>query len=132
MENLVEYLDESLVSLEEKIKAYLDVEHAMRLLEVELLSLQSIRPDFSPDSSNAEQNGSAEGSLSKKLNDKEKRLAELVEYHKVLRQEVINMLPEQNKLFELNLGYGPSMVGYFTVDHETNQPLPEPVLRIVH
>ncbi|WP_162052621.1 hypothetical protein [Pontibacter pamirensis] len=131
MENLVEYLDESLVPLEEKIKVYLDVEHGIRLLEVELLSLQSIRPDFSPDSPYAEQSASA-GNLSRKLNDKEKRLAELVDYHKVLRQEVINMLPETNKLFELNLGYGPTMVGYFTLDPETHQPLPEPALRIVH
>lgn len=131
MDNLVEYLDESLVPLEEKIKTYLDVEHNMRLLEVELLSLQSIRPDFSPNSQDAEQSASA-GNLSRKLNDKEKRLTELVEIYKILRQEVINMLPEQNKLFELNLGYGPTMVGYFTQDHETLQPLPEPVLRIVH
>lgn len=131
MENLVEYLDESLVPLEEKLKTYLDVEHAMRLLEVELLSLQSIRPDFCPQSYEAEKNTSA-GDFSRKLNDKEKRLAELVEYYKTLRQEVINMLPAQNKMFELNLGYGPSMVGYFTVDQETHQPLPEPVLRIVH
>ncbi|GAB3527947.1 hypothetical protein GCM10027443_05070 [Pontibacter brevis] len=131
MENLVEYLDESLVPLEEKIKTYLDVEHAMRLLEVELLSLQSIGPDFSPNSQDTEQTGSEE-SFSRKLNDKEKRLEELVAYYKQLRQEVIAMLPEQNKLFELNLGYGPSMVGYFTIDSETHQPLPEPVLRIVH
>ena len=131
MDNLVEYLDESLVPLEEKIKTYLDVEHNMRLLEVELLSLQSIRPDFSPNSHESELSASA-GNLSRKLNDKEKRLAELVKYYKELRQDLINMLPEHNKLFELNLGYGPTMVGYFTLDQETLQPLPEPILRIVH
>ena len=130
MENLVEYLDESdesLVPLEEKIKAYLDVEHAIRLVEVELLSLQSIRPDFTPDNRDE-----SEVSLNKKLNDKEKKLAALVEQHKALRQEVISMLPKQNKLFELNLGYGPTRIGYFTMDVERKQQLPEPVLRIVH
>ncbi|MFD2999419.1 hypothetical protein ACFS7Z_03520 [Pontibacter toksunensis] len=131
MDNLVEYLDESLVPLEEKIRTYLDVEHNMRLLEVELLSLQSIRPDFSPNSQDAEQTA-PQGNLIRRLNDKEKRLAELVEYHKELRQEVISMLPAQNRLFELNVGYGPTRVGYFTVDPETLQPLPEAVLRIVH
>lgn len=32
MENLVEYLDESLIPLEAKIKDYLDVERTIRLL----------------------------------------------------------------------------------------------------
>ncbi len=127
MENLVEYLDESLIPLEEKIRNYLHVEHDIRLLEVELLSLQSIATDFKPDS----QEASGE-TIKEKLNDKEKRLGVLLEQYKTLRQEVVNMLPEQNKFFELNLGYGPSMVGYFTIDHETRQPLTEPVLRVVH
>ncbi|MHA6248320.1 hypothetical protein ACXYMU_10315 [Pontibacter sp. CAU 1760] len=127
MENLVEYLDESLVPLEEKIKDYLEVERNIRLLEVELLSLQSIRSDFVPEDSRDQPN-----SISGQLNDKERRLNMLLEEYHTLRQDVINMLPEQNKFFELNLGYGPSMVGYFTIDHETRQPLSEPVLRVVH
>ncbi|MCJ8164548.1 hypothetical protein MKJ04_06790 [Pontibacter sp. E15-1] len=131
MENLVEYLDESLVPLEEKIRNYLSVEHNIRMIEVELLSLQSIASDFTPDSDESGQHMAKE-QLHVKLNDKEKRMGVLLEQYKTLRQEVINMLPEQNKFFELNLGYGPSMVGYFTVDHETRQPLSEPVLRIVH
>ncbi|GAA4425212.1 hypothetical protein GCM10023188_05940 [Pontibacter saemangeumensis] len=131
MENLVEYLDESLVPLEEKIRDYLDVERTIRLLEVEVLSLQSIRPDFDPDSHDFEQTGAAER-RSDRLNEKEQRLASLLDRYRNLKQEVVNMLPEQNKFFELNLGYGPSMVGYFTIDHETRQPLSEPVLRVVH
>lgn len=127
MENLVEYLDESLVPLEEKIKDYLEVERNIRLLEVELLSLQSIRSDFIPEDSRDQPN-----SISGQLNDKERRLEMLLKEYHTLRQDVINMLPEQNKFFELNLGYGPSMVGYFTIDHETRQPLSEPVLRVVH
>ena len=123
MENLIEYLDESLIPLEEKIRDYLEVERTIRLLEVEILSLQSIRPDFTPESRDFEGNS---------LSEKEQRLDTLLESYKKLKQEVVNMLPEQNKFFELNLGYGPSMVGYFTVDHETRQPLEEPVLRVVH
>ena len=131
MENLIEYLDESLIPLEEKIRDYLDVERTIRLLEVEILSLQSIRPDFDPESRDFEQNVAA-GRRGNSLGEKEQRLASLLESYKKLKQEVVNMLPEQNRFFELNLGYGPSMVGYFTVDHETRQPLEEPVLRVVH
>ncbi|WP_161888209.1 hypothetical protein [Pontibacter russatus] len=131
MENLIEYLDESLIPLEEKVRDYLDVERTIRLLEVEILSLQSIRPDFDPENRDFEQNMAA-GRRSNSLSEKEQRLASLLESYKKLKQEVVNMLPEQNKFFELNLGYGPSMVGYFTVDHETRQPLAEPVLRVVH
>jgi hypothetical protein len=131
MENLVEYLDESLVPLEEKIKAYLDVEREIRLLEVELLSLQSMRPDFDPESRDFEQTMAA-GRRTDTLNDKEKRLATLLDSYRELKQDVVDMLPEHNKFFELNLGYGPSMVGYFTEDRETHQPLSEPILRVVH
>ena len=131
MENLIEYLDESLIPLEEKIRDYLDVERTIRLLEVEILSLQSIRPDFDPESRDFEQNVAADR-RGNSLGEKEQRLASLLESYKKLKQEVVNMLPEQNRFFELNLGYGPSMVGYFTVDHETRQPLEEPVLRVVH
>lgn len=131
MENLIEYLDESLIPLEEKIRDYLEVERTIRLLEVEILSLQSIRPDYDPESRDFEQNMAADR-RGNSLSEKEQRLGSLLESYKKLKQEVVNMLPEQNKFFELNLGYGPSMVGYFTVDHETRQPLAEPVLRVVH
>ncbi|PKV62852.1 hypothetical protein [Pontibacter ramchanderi] len=130
MENLIEYLDESLVPLEEKVKEYLHVERDIRLLEVELLSLQSMKPDFDPEQ-NLEQHLTNQQPQNT-LNDKEQKLKELLEKYGSLQQEVIRMLPEQNKFVELNLGYGPSMVGYFTVDPETRTPLEEPVLRVVH
>ncbi|MBF8965687.1 hypothetical protein I0P70_20715 [Pontibacter sp. FD36] len=130
MENLIEYLDESLVPLEEKVKEYLHVERDIRLLEVEVLSLQSMKHDFDPEQ-NIEQQ-LTEQQPQNSLNDKEQKLKELLEKYKDLQQEVIAMLPDQNKFVELNLGYGPSMVGYFTVDPETRTPLEEPVLRVVH
>ncbi|MDX5421986.1 MAG: hypothetical protein LPK07_12620 [Hymenobacteraceae bacterium] len=131
MENLIKYLDKSLEPLDRKVKEYLDIERDIRLLEVELLSLQSIKPDFDPETSDLEQAIEA-GEYSDRLNDKEQHLAEMLERYNELREEVIGMLPEQNKFIEINLGYGPSMVGYFTVDHETHQQLSEPVLRVVH
>lgn len=130
MENLIEYLDESLVPLEEKVKEYLHVERDIRLLEVELLSLQSMRPDFDPEQTMEQHLKDAQPHNS--LNDKEQKLKDLLAKYKALQQEVIGMLPERDKFVELNLGYGPSMVGYFTVDPETRTPLEEPVLRVVH
>ncbi|GGG13357.1 hypothetical protein [Pontibacter amylolyticus] len=130
MENLIEYLDESLVPLEEKVKEYLHVERDIRLLEVELLSLQSMRPDFDPEQTMEQHLKDAQPQNS--LNDKEQKLKDLLAKYKALQQEVIGMLPERDKFVELNLGYGPSMVGYFTVDPETRTPLEEPVLRVVH
>lgn len=130
MENLIEYLDESLLPLEEKVKEYLHIERDIRLLEVELLSLQSVKPDFDPEQHVEHPFSNAQSTNT--LNDKEQKLKDLLDKYKALQQEVIQMLPEKNKFVELNLGYGPSMVGYFTVDPETRTPLEEPVLRVVH
>jgi chromosome segregation ATPase len=131
MENLIEYLDESLIPLEEKVKEYLHIERAIRLLEVELLSLQSIKPDFDPEKQDLEQTA-AEGNTDNNFNDKEQKLVDMLEQYRKLQEEVIAMLPVQNKFVELNLGYGPSQVGYFTVDPDTHVTLDEPVLRVVH
>ncbi|WP_242927231.1 hypothetical protein [Pontibacter vulgaris] len=131
MENLVKYLDESLVPLELKVKEYLDTERDIRLLEVELLSLQSITPNYDPDKSDMEQ-ALKTGSQNNTLTEKEQKLSDLLEKYKNLRQEVVNMLPGPNQVVELNLGYGPSEVGYFTIDHETGIKLDEPILRVIH
>lgn len=131
MENLTHYLDKSLIPLEDKVKEYLSIERDIRLLDVELLSLQSMKTDFNPEQHDLEQEMHS-GTTNSELNDKEQKMTALLEKYNTLRAEVISMLPEKNKFIEINLGYGPSMVGYFTIDHETRQPLPEPVLRVVH
>ncbi|MBC5772663.1 hypothetical protein H8S95_01195 [Pontibacter sp. KCTC 32443] len=131
MENLTQYLDKSLIPLEDKVKDYLNIERDIRILDVELLSLQSMKSDFNPEQHDLEQE-MKEGIAKSELNDKEQKMTELLAKYNQLRSELINMLPERNKFIEINLGYGPSMVGYFTIDHETRQPLPEPVLRVVH
>ena len=131
MENLTQYLDKTLIPLEDKVKEYLSTERDIRILDVELLSLQSMKSDFNPEQHDLEQE-MKEGTGTSELNDKEQKMAQLLEKYNKLRSELINMLPERNKFIEINLGYGPSMVGYFTIDHETRKPLPEPVLRVVH
>ncbi|HEY4651180.1 MAG TPA: hypothetical protein VIG72_07185 [Pontibacter sp.] len=130
MENLTQYLDKTLVPLENKVKEYLSIERDIRILDVELLSLHSMKADFDPEQYDLEQK--MRKGNSNELNDKEQKMASLLEKYYQLRDEVIRLLPAKNKFVEVNLGYGPSMVGYFTIDHETRQPLSEPVLRVVH
>ncbi|MBF9254438.1 hypothetical protein I2I11_14130 [Pontibacter sp. 172403-2] len=118
MEDLTEYLEEDRVPLEEKVKQYLAVERNIRLLEIDMLSMQQhhVDEDFP-------QNQQAEAEL---------QLSVLMQRYEELQQEIIALLPGINQLVEIDLGYGPSSVGYFTVDHETYQPLDKPVLRVVH
>lgn len=131
MENLTHYLDKSLIPLENKIKEYLSIERDIRILDVELLSLQSMKTDFNPEQHDLEHD-LKQGTGSGDLSDKEQKMTILLDKYNLLRAQLIQMLPEKNKFIEVNLGYGPSMVGYFTIDHETRKPLPEPVLRVVH
>ena len=130
MENLVAYLDESLVPLENKIKEYLEVEHEIRLLEVKILTAQN-KVGAADDLDHTESNTDI-GTEEVGLSQHEQQMDSLLKRYKELQNEVISMLPEKNKFIEINLGYGPSMVGYFTVDLETHQELPEPILRVVH
>ncbi|WP_242917529.1 hypothetical protein [Pontibacter liquoris] len=118
MENLTEYLDDSLIPLENKVKQYLEVEHTIRQLEAEVLSLRHQQPEKEPARS--------------KLAETEQQIERLLGQYEALRTDVITMLPGENTAVEINLGYGPSLVSYYTIDHETMQPLEEPVLRVVH
>ncbi|TPE46398.1 hypothetical protein [Pontibacter mangrovi] len=124
MENLIQYLDESLVPLEEKVKAYLNLEKDIRKTEVALLTKQKGPVKQAAENTATTPTQTPEVS--------EGQLQEMVQRLEELRQEIVQMLPEKDKFIEVNLGYGPSMVGYFTTDLETHQPLPEPVLRVVH
>ncbi|MBC5992336.1 hypothetical protein [Pontibacter cellulosilyticus] len=130
MENLIAYLDESLVPLENKIQEYLEVEKEIRLLEVKILTLQNkVAAADEPEQTESQADVGTEET---ELGQHQQQMDKLLQRYQNLQNEVIGMLPEKNKFVEINLGYGPSMVGYFTVDLETHQELPEPVLRVVH
>ena len=131
MENLIAYLDDSLVPLERKIKEYLDLERDIRKLEVEILNLKAkaAAPEHRQQQATA---ADAAPLHQSKIDEDEQLLEIMLERYREMQGEIIKMLPEQNKFIEIDLGYGPSMVGYFTVDLETHQELPEPLLRVVH
>lgn len=131
MDNVTQYVNETLTPLESKIKQYLDLERDIRLLEVELLSLQSIKSDFDPEQEDLQQE-IQEGHHLEDLNDKEQKFAEMLDQYESIKNEVIRMLPEKDKFVEIHPGHGPGMIGYFTTDPDTKEPLPEPILRVVH
>ncbi|MEJ8804036.1 hypothetical protein [Pontibacter sp. H249] len=131
MENLIAYLDESLIPLEKKVQEYLEVEKEIRLLEVKILTLQN-KVASVDEAEQTEPQAEDVGTEETVLSQHEQQMEHLLQRYNDLKNEVIAMLPEKNKFVEVNLGYGPSMVGYFTVDHETHHELPEPVLRVVH
>ncbi|OKL40312.1 hypothetical protein [Pontibacter flavimaris] len=124
MENLIQYLDDALVPLEQKVIAYLNLEKDIRQAEVDMLTKK-----HGPVEEAAENTATT---LKEVPDVSPEQMQELVRQLDRLRGEIIAMLPEQNKFIEVNLGYGPSMVGYFTADPETHVPLPEPILRVVH
>ncbi|MFD2515127.1 hypothetical protein ACFSRY_14740 [Pontibacter locisalis] len=131
MENLTAYLDDSLVPLERKIKEYLELEGKIRKLEVEIINLKA--KATAPGNHQKQEEGTTEAKSSEdNLKEDEQLLDIMLQRYREMQNEVIKMLPEQNKFIEIDLGYGPSMVGYFTVDLETHTQLPEPVLRVVH
>lgn len=129
-ENLTRPFNRSQASMEQKLKQYLDLEREIRLLEVELLSLQSVMSDFDPDKEDYSQE-MQDGYQEKDLNDKEQMHAEMLAKYGNLKKELIQMLPGKNKFVEINFGYGHGMIGYFTIDPDTNEVLPEPVLRLL-
>ncbi|WP_439883526.1 hypothetical protein ACSX1A_10195 [Pontibacter sp. MBLB2868] len=131
MENLTAYLDESLVPLEQKVKEYLEIEREITLLEVKIINQQT-KMAASDDTDHKESPAESAQPQESDLGNKEQMLEELLQRYNEKKKELINMLPEQNKFIEVNLGYGPSMIGYFTTDLETHQELNEPILRIVH
>ena len=123
MENLIQYLDDALVPLDKKLTEYLNLEKDIRQLEVDLLTKKGPVEQAAKNTSTT---------LKEAPHISEGELQEMRQRLEKLKSEIVEMLPEKDKFIEVNLGYGPSMVGYFTADPETHQPLPEPVLRVVH
>ncbi|SFG06138.1 hypothetical protein [Pontibacter chinhatensis] len=123
MENLIQYLDDALVPLEKKVIEYLNLEKDIRKQEVDMLTKKGPVEEAAKNTATT---------LQEVPDISEDQLQEMRQRLETLRAEIVAMLPEKDKFIEVNLGYGPSMVGYFTTDHETHQPLPEPILRVVH
>ncbi|TGE29022.1 hypothetical protein [Hymenobacter metallicola] len=132
MSSNLDYLDPALIPLEDKVKAYLEAEEDLRKAIVEAKSL----PNTAASEAQANQafdHRPATGSFDQHADEVEQRIQNLQDDLQLLRQEIIGLLPTRNEFVKVNLGYGPSRVGAFAVDHG-GQAAAEPQyeLRIVH
>ncbi|GAC1367550.1 MAG: hypothetical protein NVSMB30_02040 [Hymenobacter sp.] len=114
MASNLDYLDPTLIPLEEKVSAYLDAEkalrHATEALRNEPLQAQEQAravADFDqrPPTGSYDQ---AADELTQQVANMRTELARL-------EQEIIGMLPTRDAWLKVNLGYGPSRVGAWHV-----------------
>lgn len=102
MASNLDYLDPALIPLEEKVKAYLATEKALRKAQ------ETSQPAFSSD-----------------------QKAEMHRAQIHLEQEIVALLPTRDEWVKVNLGYGPSRVGAWRVPATTSAP-ERYELRVVH
>ncbi|GAA3944488.1 hypothetical protein [Hymenobacter algoricola] len=128
MASNLDYLDPTLIPLEDQVKAYLEAEEELRKATVEARSL--------PTDDAAEQQAAREfeqrpatGSFDQHADEVEQRLRNLHDSLAELRREIIGLLPVRDEFVKVNLGYGPSRVGAFAVAGSSG---PDYELRIVH
>jgi len=130
MASNLDYLDPALIPLEEKVKAYLETEKALRqatgtLKNKPLLAREQVQSasqfEQRPATGSYDQN---ENGLTQTLNNLHHDLARL-------EQEVITLLPTRDEWVKVNLGYGPSRVGAWLVPATGSAPAYHE-LRVVH
>ncbi|TGE20236.1 hypothetical protein [Hymenobacter elongatus] len=132
MASNLDYLDPTLIPLEEKVKAYLEAEEDLRKATVEAKSLPdaAASEDFA---NQAFEHRPATGSFDQHADEVEQRIQNMQDDLALLRQEVLALLPTRNEFVKVNLGYGPSRVGAFAVESaDTSKAEPHYELRIVH
>jgi hypothetical protein len=128
MASNLDYLNPSLIPLEEKVKAYLEAEEELEKAQIEARSLATT--DLPPIIEGFEQRPPT-GSFDQHADEVQQRLDNMVSDLALLRREIIEMLPARDEFVKVNLGYGPSRVGAFTVP---GPPGAEPMyqLRVIH
>ncbi|MCB2380508.1 hypothetical protein LGH70_23140 [Hymenobacter sp. BT635] len=134
MASNLDYLDPTLIPLEDKVKAYLEAEEDLRKATVEAKSLPNAAA-AEAQANQAFEHRPATGSFDQHADEVEQRIQNLQDDLRLLRQEIIGMLPTRNEFVKVNLGYGPSRVGAFAVEHGPATPSgaePHYELRIVH
>lgn len=104
MASNLDYLDPTLVPLEEKVNAYLEAEKSLRRATQTNMPAPNGHPE-----------------------DPEQLRHELAQ----LESEIIALLPTRNEWLKVNLGYGPSRVGAWEVPATGTEPA-RYELRVVH
>ncbi|SDY89462.1 hypothetical protein [Hymenobacter psychrophilus] len=112
MASNLDYLAAELKPLEEKLQAYLAAEKELEQAEIAATNLtQSPPPD--PDVELGQR--PAPGSFPQPVDEAANELQNLRDDLIAQRQEIIGLLPAHDEWIKINLGYGPSRVGAFSV-----------------
>lgn len=149
MASNLNYLDPSLLPLEDKLQAYLQAEKELQRAVAESVSLSHPAPQrdatsgpaaeaaahsaTAPASDGIFEQRPPTGSYDQAGDEMHEKLQNLRDDLEILRREIINMLPVRDEWIKVNLGYGPSRVGAFqeTVEAEGTSTEPKYQLRVV-
>ena len=130
MASNLDYLDPALIPLEEKVKAYLDAEKALRKAQEARTNEPSQGRKQLQSAAQFEQRPPT-GSFDQDEDELTKTVANLHDDLARLEQEVLALLPSRNEWVKVNLGYGPSRVGAWHVPAAADTP-ERYALRVVH
>ena len=127
MASNLDYLNPALLPLEEKAKAYLEAEKALRRAQ------DALRNEPAADQEQAESAAAfAQRPPTGSLDQDEDELTQTVANQRAdltrLEQEIIDLLPTRDEWVKVNLGYGPSRVGAWQVPGSPGRY----ELRVVH
>ncbi|GGF14053.1 hypothetical protein [Hymenobacter cavernae] len=114
MSSNLEYLDPALIPLEQKVIAYLAAEEELRKATVAARNLPVTEAKIAEAEAEFDQRP-ATGSFDQEADEVQQKLQNMHEDLEALRQEVLELLPVRDEFVKVNLGYGPSRVGAFTV-----------------
>ncbi|RPD48480.1 hypothetical protein DNI29_07600 [Hymenobacter sediminis] len=117
MASNLDYLDPALQPLADKVQAYIQCEKQFQRAEVEATDLTHQAPTTAAD---AFEQRSAAGSYNQPHAEIQTKLSNLRHELEHLRQEVIDLLPVRDEWVKVNLGYGPSRVGAFSITPTTD------------
>ena len=130
MASNLDYLDPALIPLEEKVKAYLDAEKALRQAQ-EALTNEPLQDQEQVRSAAQFEQRPPTGSFDQDEDELTGTVANLHDDLAQLEQEILALLPSRNEWVKVNLGYGPSRVGAWHVPAAAG--IPERYeLRVVH
>ncbi|SEU07269.1 hypothetical protein [Hymenobacter actinosclerus] len=112
MASNLDYLAPELKPLEEKLQAYLESEKELAQAEIAATNLTQSPP---PAPAVALGQRPAPGSFPQPTDEANNELQNLRDDLAVQRQAIIELLPVRDEWVKINLGYGPSRVGAFSV-----------------
>jgi len=114
MASNLDYLDPSLVPLEQKVTAYLEAEEELRKATIAARNLPVVDAEVA-EAEQAFEQRPATGSFDQHTDEVQLKLHTMQEDLAMLRQEILELLPVRDEFVKVNLGYGPSRVGAFAV-----------------